>query len=58
MNLVKIFVQESDKICRCEHIPLCNLYDRCMKETKNETTLPPDRRPNLGVCTVSRNRRC
>jgi hypothetical protein len=42
MSLIKVFVQESDKpedkICRCEHIPLCNLYDRCMKEIKNEKT--------------------
>ena len=51
MNTFKIFVQvddkREDKICRCEHIPLCDLYDKCMKEIKNErteTTLPTDRR--------------
>jgi len=51
MSTFKIFVQESDKredkICRCEHIILCDLYDRCMKEKKNErteTTVPTDRR--------------
>jgi hypothetical protein len=52
MNIFKFFVQKSkepeDKICRCEHIPLCDLYDQCMKEKKNErteATLPTDRRP-------------
>jgi len=51
MSTFKIFVQvedsREDKICRCEHIILCDLYDRCMKEKKNErteTTLPTDRR--------------
>jgi hypothetical protein len=47
MNLVKIFVQESDKICRCEHIVWCDINDKCMKEKKDErteTTLPTDRR--------------
>lgn len=51
MTLIKIFVQASDKredkICRCEHIIMCDLYDKCMKEIKNErteTTLPIDRR--------------
>lgn len=39
-------------VCRCEHIILCDLYDKCMKESKNErteTTMPVDRRPELGV---------
>jgi hypothetical protein len=51
MNIFKFFVQKSkepeDKICRCEHIILCDLYDKCLKEIKNErteTTLPTDRR--------------
>jgi hypothetical protein len=48
MNTSKIFVlKPEDKICRCEHIILCDLYDKCMKEKKDErteTTLPTDRR--------------
>jgi len=46
----------TSKICRCEHIIWCDINDKCMKESndeRTETTMPTDRRPELGVHPVS-----
>ena len=36
-----------NEICRCEHIPLCNLYDRCIKENEMKLPCPLTDDPNF-----------